>query len=139
MKFLNSANVKEMEGMFMLQICPLDLSSFDISASVNMKYFFTAYGLLSLQLIANVDTETGIPDIRLENLPKITYPSGQSKLVFNEAAETDYMFTLYSAKADVSASNESYYDMKMFDVAQLKNFDYMFAYSLGLFNFDIGS
>lgn len=139
MKFLNSEKIKEMEGMFMLQICPLDLSSFNISASVNMKYFFTAYGLLSLQLIANVDTETGIPDIRLENLPKITYPSGQSKLVFNEAAETDYMFTLYSAKADVSASNESYYDMKMFDVAQLKNFDYMFAYSLGLFNFDIGS
>lgn len=42
--FMDTSKVASMEGLFMLLVCPLDLTSLNISSATNMKFFFTGYG-----------------------------------------------------------------------------------------------
>lgn len=75
-------------------------------------------------------------EIKITNLPEVKLPD---KLTFNKDCSVDYMFTLYGAAMDTDDTGAQFYDLSMFDVSNLQNFDYMFAYSLGLFNFDIST
>lgn len=137
--FLQTGNIKSMEGIFMLYNGSLDLTSLNLNKCVNAKRMFSCYGITNLTNIFLV-AESSVPteyilEFFMDIYAEVTWPSS---LQFNEACRTDYMFTQYLARPD-NRDGSYIYDFSFMNVSNLHRFDYMFAYGFGLYNYDLSS
>lgn len=133
--FLDTSNVVNMESMFMLAQNSFKLEQLDTSKVTSTKKMFTAYGFISMLNYKSRE--------KIDYAASLTFAKTNSKFKLNGACDTSYMFSLFLALPDIEMVDKkpvpTYFGLSGIDVSNLTNFNSMFAFGLGVFNFDLSS
>lgn len=134
MAFLNTTNIRRMEGMFMLSQTSFDLTTLDTTNVDSVKMLFMGYGAIKAFIKSGKKIDDNAKQI---TYPILTFPaSTSSKIKLKANCDVKYMFTLANIPTIVS-DTPSLTKLDAIDVSELKNFDCMFALGLGMFNYDL--
>lgn len=131
--FLDTSNVVSMKGMFMLSSANYDLQKLNTTNVKSTMLMFAGYGLFGAVFAAAQDK------IDLNYFPEIKFPATKTNTKFKLIGDCDtrYMFSFFIEFPGISDKKYGNFDLQGIDVGELTNFKSMFAFGLGIFNFDL--
>lgn len=134
--FLDTQNVVSMKGMFMLSCPSYELEKLNTTKTKSTMLMFAGYGLLPMLNFSKsserVET-TDLPVLKFAEKDKTSF-----KLIGD--CDTRYMFSCFVELPGIDRQGHfQNFDLSGIDVSALTNFDSMFAFGLGIFNFDLST